>query len=76
MYQIPLAFRVPAVWIHMSGPATQWFETYKQNRGFQQWDQFVDAMVSEFEVDTHHAKTMELLVLKQTCSVEDYHISF
>jgi hypothetical protein len=32
--------------------------------------------VSEFEVDTHHAKTMELLVLKQMSSVEEYRRSF
>jgi hypothetical protein len=69
-------FRVPAMSIHMSGPATQRFQMYKQNHGFQQWDQFVEAVVFEFEVDTHRAKTMELLVLNQTGSVEDYGRSF
>jgi hypothetical protein len=33
-------------------------------------------VVSEFEVDTHHAKTMEHLNLRQTCSVDEYHHSF
>jgi hypothetical protein len=76
MYQIPPMFRVPAMSIHMSGPAAQRFQMYKQNHGFQQWDQFVEVVVFEFEVDTHRAKTMELLVLNQTGSVEDYDRSF
>jgi hypothetical protein len=30
----------------------------------------------EFEVNTHHIKTMALLNLRQTCSVEDYKNKF
>jgi hypothetical protein len=40
------------------------------------WDSFAQAVVQEFETDTHRAKTMELLNLKQVGSVEDYHRRF
>jgi hypothetical protein len=76
LYQIPLAFKVPAASIHMSGSATHWFQTYKQSPGFQQWEHFVQSVVSEFAIDTHRSKTMELLNLKQTGTVEDYRHAF
>jgi hypothetical protein len=72
LYQIPPAFRVSTAFIHMSGSTAHWFQTYKQNPGFQQWDQFVQSVVSEFATDTHRSKTMELLSLKQICTIEDY----
>jgi hypothetical protein len=64
LYQIPPNFRVSAASIHMSGAAAHWFQTYKLMPGFQSWEQFSEDVVSEFEVDTHRAKTMELLNLK------------
>jgi hypothetical protein len=69
LYQIPLAFRVSAASIHMSGLAAHWFQTYKQAHGFQELDQFASALISEFEIDTHCAKIMELLNLTQTGGV-------
>jgi hypothetical protein len=41
LYQIPPAFRVSTAFIHMSESTAHWFQTYKQNPGFQQLDQFV-----------------------------------
>jgi hypothetical protein len=52
--------------IHLIGAAAQWFQTYKQSVGFQNWDQFEAAVIPEFGVDTHRSKTMELLSLKKT----------
>jgi hypothetical protein len=63
MYQIPLGFRVSATSIHMIGPAAHWFQDYTHTTGFQDWDNFVLAVLAEFKVDTHRAKTMELLNL-------------
>jgi hypothetical protein len=76
LYQIPSAFRVSAVSIHMSGQATHWFQTFKLNHWFQQWDQFASVVISEFETNTHRAKIMELLKLKQTRGVREYRRDF
>ena len=76
MFQIPPSFRVSAASIHMTDAAAHWYQSYKHTPGFQQWDHFVLAVLSEFEVDTHRAKTMELLNLRQTGSVDEYRKSF
>jgi hypothetical protein len=60
----------------MSGAASHWFQTYRLTPGFQNWTRFGAAVVTEFEIDTHRAKTMELLNLKQVGTVDDYHCSF
>jgi hypothetical protein len=76
MYQIPLGFRVSVASLHISGVAAHWFQSYKNTPGFQIWDQFILAVMAEFVVDTHMAKTMELLSLRQTGTVEEYHKGF
>jgi hypothetical protein len=67
---------VSAASIHMTRAATHWFQTYKPTPGYQNWEQFSLDVVSEFEVDTHRSKAMELLNLKQTGSVEEYRRAF
>jgi hypothetical protein len=62
--------------IHMTSAVAHWFQTYKLTPGYQQWDQFVLAVVAKFDVDTHKAKTMELLNLRQVGLVEEYRKSF
>jgi hypothetical protein len=76
LYQISQSFCVSAASLHLTGPTTHWFQSYKQTLEFQQWDQFMLVVVSEFEVDTHRTKTMELLNLKQWRLVEDCRMSF
>jgi hypothetical protein len=76
MYQIPPGFRVSVASIHMTGAAAHWFQSYKHMPGFQIWDQFVLAVIAEFKLNTHRAKTMELLNLRQTGSMDDYHRQF
>jgi hypothetical protein len=76
MYQIPASFRVSASSLHMSGSAAHWFQSYKHFRDFLSWESFTSAVVKEFEVDTHRAKVMDLLNLRQTGSVEDYRHQF
>jgi hypothetical protein len=72
MYQIPPGFHVSAASIHMTDVVAHWFQSYNHTTGFQIWEQFVQAMIAEFEVDTHRAETIELLNLKQTGLVEEY----
>jgi hypothetical protein len=76
LYQIPPTFRVSTASIHMLGVAAHWFQTYKQTPGFQQWEQFLAALVTEFETDTLRAKTIELLSLRQSGNVEEYRRAF
>jgi hypothetical protein len=64
LYQISATFRVSTTSLHMTGVAAHWFHTYKLTASFQLWGQFASAVSSEFEVDVHHTKTMELLSLK------------
>jgi hypothetical protein len=40
------------------------------------WDKFAQAVVAEFVFDTHMAKTMELLSLRQTGLMEEYRKHF
>jgi hypothetical protein len=60
----------------MIGVVAHWFQSYKHTPGFQLWDHFALAVVAEFVVDTHKAKTMELLFLRQTGSMEEYRKCF
>jgi hypothetical protein len=62
--------------IHMSGSAAQWFQSFKHVAGAYQWEEFARAVVKEFEVDTHRSKTMQLLNLQQSGSVDEYQKSF
>jgi hypothetical protein len=73
MYQIPASFRVSAASLPMSGSTTHWFQSYMHSEDFLSCEPFTSTVVKEFEVDTHHAKVMDLLNLRQTGSVEDYH---
>jgi hypothetical protein len=71
LYGIPSDFRVIAAALHMVDKAAHWFQSYKQSRGSYAWENFVIAMSREFELNTHHIKTMQLLSLRQTGSVSD-----
>jgi hypothetical protein len=45
---------------------------YKHSPWVHTWEHFVLVVSREFEVNTHRVKTMELLNLKQTGTVEEY----
>jgi hypothetical protein len=76
MYHILSNLCVFADSIHMTGVAVHWFQSYKHTPGFQVWDQFVLAVIAEFEVDTHGSKTMELLNLRQSGLMDEYRKTF
>jgi hypothetical protein len=56
--------------------AAHWFQSYKHSAGSHTWEHFVVAVSREFEMNTHKVKTMQLLNLHQTRSVEDYKTKF
>jgi hypothetical protein len=45
---------------------------YKHSPGVHTWEHFVLVVSREFEVNTHRVKTMELMNLKQTGTVDEY----
>jgi hypothetical protein len=67
-----------AVALHMVDKATHWFHSYKQSGGGGSyvWENFVVAVSREFELNTHHIKTMQLLSLRQIGSIYDYKHQF
>jgi hypothetical protein len=76
LYAIPHDFRVTTTSLHMVDKASHWFQSYKYLGGSHTWEHFVLAVSKEFEVNTHHVKTMALLNLRQTGYVEEYKQQF
>lgn len=76
LYQIPDSFRVAMASIHMEDRAAHWFQSYKYTPRFHEWGKFIEAVLGEFDVDIHRSSTMDFLYLRQTCSVEAYHVQF
>jgi hypothetical protein len=72
LYSISPDFQVTAASLHMVCQASHWFQTYKHSAGVHSWEHFVLVVPQAFEVTTHRVKTMELLILWQTGSMEDY----
>jgi len=62
--------------MNLSGRASHWYQAHKDTYGVQSWEQFEQSVLSEFEVNTHRDKMMELLTLKQVDSVADYKKQF
>jgi hypothetical protein len=56
--------------------AAHWYQSYKHSAGVHSWEHFMVAVSQEFEVNTHRVKTMALINLRQTGSVEDYKNQF
>jgi hypothetical protein len=76
LYGIPPDFRVMAASLHMVGHASHRFQSYIHVAGSHTWEHFMVAVSHEFEVNTHRVKTMALLNLRQTGSVEEYKNKF
>jgi hypothetical protein len=75
LYSIPPDFRVTVPSLHMVDRASHWFQTYKHSAGVHTWEHFVLAVSQAFDVNTH-VKTMELLNLWHTGSVDEYKLQF
>jgi hypothetical protein len=76
LYGIPLDFRVKAASLHMIGRASHRFQSCTHSVNSHTWEHFVVAVLQEFEVNTHRVKTMALLKLRQSGSIEDYKNKF
>lgn len=76
MYMIPEGFKVAAATMYMHDSAAHWYQAYKVAHGWHDWEEFREAVVSEFEGNMQRDRIRELLLLKQTSSVEDYKRKF
>jgi len=62
--------------LHFEGNATKWYQAYKQNHTFRDWDHFCSVVEEEFGSDDFRTAMNALLDLKQTGTVEDYTTQF
>lgn len=76
MYKIPKGFKVAAATMYMTKSVAHWYQASKMTNIWHDWDQFRDAVITEFEGDTQRDKMRELLLLKQIGSVEEYKRKF
>lgn len=76
LYQIPVGFCVCAASMHLRGRAAHWFQASRDTLHLLNWNQFKEAVLGEFEANTHSDRMLELLTLKQTGTVLEYKTHF
>lgn len=76
IYKIPEGFKVAAATMYISDSVAHWYQAYKMTNVWHNWEQFRDAVITEFEGNSRSDKMRELLLLRQTGSVEDYKRKF
>ena len=67
---------VTATALHFDKNAAKWLQVYKKTNPNATWDQFADAVESEFGQYEYREAMDDLLDLKQRGSVEDYATQF
>jgi hypothetical protein len=67
---------ITAAHLHFEGNATKWYQAYKQNHTFKNWDHFCAVIEEEFGADDFRTAMNDLLDLRQTGSVDDYTMQF
>jgi len=76
LYQLPEGMWITAAHLHFEGNAAKWYQAYKQNHTFKNWDHFCSVVEEEFGSDDFRTAMNALLNLKQTGTVEDYTSQF
>lgn len=76
LYKLPEGMWITAAHLHFEGNAAKWYQAYKQNHSFKNWDHFCQIVEEEFGSDDLRAAMNELLDLKQVGAVEDYTSKF
>jgi len=66
---------ITAAHLHFEGNAAKWYQAYKQNHTFWNWDHFC-AVVEEFGANDFRTTMNDLLDLKQTRKVAEYTTQF
>ena len=76
LYQIAPGFQVSAATMYLSDAAAHWYHAFKRAHERLTWEQFRQAVLLEFDMDTHRVKMKELLQLRQTGTVAEYRRQF
>ena len=76
LYQLPEGMWITTAHLHLEGNAAKWYQAYKQNHTFKNWDHFCSMVEEEFGYDDFRTAMNALLDLKQTGTVEDYTSQF
>ncbi|XP_047068493.1 uncharacterized protein LOC124676490 [Lolium rigidum] len=76
MYQTPLHQRVSSAVLYMEGHEALWLQVYKRRTVLGTWEQFCDAVLTEFGEDEYDGQMSKLLQIKQTGSVTEYRKEF
>lgn len=76
LYQIAPGFQVSAATMYMTESAAHWYHAFKRDHVHLNWEQFREAVLLEFDTDTHRVKMKELLQLRQSGTVAEYRRQF
>lgn len=76
LYQLPEGMWITAAHLHFEGNVAKWYQAYKQNHTFKNWNHFFSVVEEEFGLDYFRTAMNALLDLKQTGTVEDYTSQF
>lgn len=67
---------VTSTTMNFDEPASQWLQVYKVQKGLGDWEDFVDAVEAKFGTYDYQRAMTELMQLKQSSSVQEYHQEF
>lgn len=76
LYNIAEGFKVSAATMYMHDSAARWYQAYKLENPWHNWATFSVDVVQEFEGNAERDRIRELLILKQTGTVEEYKKQF
>uniref|UniRef100_A0ACD5T886 Uncharacterized protein n=1 Tax=Avena sativa TaxID=4498 RepID=A0ACD5T886_AVESA len=76
MYNILANFKVMSASLHLSYNTAHWYQSVKFTDVCSNWESFSAAILTEFEVNEHRNCMRELMVLKQTGTVQEYRSAF
>ena len=72
LYQILENFKVMSASLHLHGNAAHWYQSVKFTEACTNWSTFSIAVLGEFDMNIHQSCMRDLLVLKQTGTVQEY----
>ena len=76
LYQIPKNFKLMSASLHLRGNAAHWYQSVKFTDICSSWQAFGAAVLTEVDMNIHRTCMRDLLVLKQTGTVQEYRNSF
>ena len=76
LYQIPENYKLMSASLHLHDNAAHWYQAVKFTEACNSWKSFSAAVLAEFDMNVHKTCIRDLLVLKQTDTVQEYRNAF